>query len=42
MAFASTTMKVLVASPSDLREERDAAEAAIAEWNVKRSEDLTP
>jgi len=31
-------MKVLIASPSDLREERDAAEAAIAEWNAIHAE----
>lgn len=38
MAFASTTLKVLIASPSDLKEERDAAEAAIAEWNAIHAE----
>ncbi|MCJ9691058.1 DUF4062 domain-containing protein [Rhizobium sp. PRIMUS64] len=39
MAFASTTFRVLIASPSDLKEERDAAEAAIAEWNTVHAED---
>ena len=34
MAFASITLKVLIASPSDLKDERDAAEAVIAEWNA--------
>ncbi|WFU00672.1 DUF4062 domain-containing protein [Rhizobium sp. CB3171] len=38
MAFASTTLKVLIASPSDLREERDAAESAITEWNSVHAE----
>lgn len=38
MTFASTTMKVLIASPSDLKEERDAAEAAIGEWNAIHAE----
>ncbi|MCA2436022.1 DUF4062 domain-containing protein [Rhizobium leguminosarum] len=38
MAFAATTLKVLIASPSDLKEERDAAEGAIAEWNSIHAE----
>ncbi|WP_028732178.1 DUF4062 domain-containing protein [Rhizobium leguminosarum] len=38
MAFASTTLKVLIASPSDLKEERDAAASAVAEWNSIHAE----
>lgn len=38
MAFASTTLKVLIASPTDLNEERDAAESAISEWNAIHAE----
>lgn len=38
MAFTSTTLKILIASPSDLKEERDAAESAIAEWNAIHAE----
>lgn len=38
MAFTSTTLKILIASPSDLKEERDAAESAITEWNAIHAE----
>lgn len=38
MAFTSTSMKILIASPSDLGEERAAAEAAIVEWNAIHAE----
>ncbi len=38
MTFVATTIKVLIASPSDLHEERDAAERAIHEWNATNSE----
>lgn len=39
MPFNSTMLKVLIASPSDLSEERDAAEAAIHEWNAVNAEE---
>lgn len=38
MAFASKTLKVFIASPSDLKQERDAAEAAIVDWNAIHAE----
>ncbi|MER9891871.1 DUF4062 domain-containing protein [Mesorhizobium sp. M0119] len=38
MSFNATTLKVLIASPSDLTEERDAAEAAIHDWNALNAE----
>ncbi len=38
MTFSATVFKVLIASPSDLSEERDAAETAIHEWNASNSE----
>lgn len=38
MSFNSTTLKVQIASPSDLGEERDAAVAAIHEWNAANGE----
>ncbi|QGG91520.1 DUF4062 domain-containing protein [Agrobacterium sp. MA01] len=38
MPFNANTLKVLIASPSDLSEERDAVEAAIHEWNSSNAE----
>jgi hypothetical protein len=38
MPFLSTSLKVLIASPSDLVEERDAAEAAVHDWNATNAE----
>ena len=37
MPFAATAVRVLIASPSDLREERDRVEAAIHKWNAVHS-----
>jgi len=37
MAFNSLTYRVLIASPSDLDEERDAATAAVNEWNAQHA-----
>ncbi len=37
MAFPAQTYRVLIASPSDLAEEREAATAAINEWNAQHS-----
>jgi hypothetical protein len=37
MAFPAKTYRVLIASPSDLAEEREAATAAINEWNAQHS-----
>jgi hypothetical protein len=37
MAFNSFTYRVLIASPSDLGEEREAATAAVHEWNAQHS-----
>ncbi|MDP3553363.1 DUF4062 domain-containing protein [Methylocystis sp.] len=34
MSFEATILRVLIASPSDLAEERDAATQAIGEWNA--------
>jgi hypothetical protein len=33
MAYASRTYRILVASPSDVEEERDVAVKVIQEWN---------
>jgi hypothetical protein len=38
MSFNASVLKVLIASPSDLSEERSAAEAAIHDWNALNSE----
>lgn len=38
MAFSATVLKVVIGSPSDLVEERDAAEASIYEWNANNAE----
>lgn len=37
MAFTTQTYRVLIASPSDLFEEREAATAAVNEWNAQYS-----
>lgn len=37
MAFNSITYKVLIASPSDLAEEREAATGAVNEWNAQHA-----
>lgn len=37
MAFTAQTYRVLIASPSDLLEEREAATAAVNEWNAQHS-----
>ncbi|MBY3517071.1 hypothetical protein HFN76_33595 [Rhizobium laguerreae] len=37
MSFAATTYRVLIASPSDLSEERNAATAAINDWNAQNA-----
>ncbi len=37
MPFKSDTYRVLIASPSDLAEEREAATAAINDWNVQHA-----
>ncbi|MGO7360988.1 DUF4062 domain-containing protein [Rhizobium leguminosarum] len=37
MSFVATTYRVLIASPSDLAEERVAATAAINEWNAEHA-----
>lgn len=37
MSFRADTYRVLIASPSDLGEERDAATAAINEWNAEHA-----
>ncbi|TPL19433.1 DUF4062 domain-containing protein [Mesorhizobium sp. B2-4-10] len=39
MAFKSTTYRVLIASPSDLAEERQAATEAIYDWNAQHADD---
>src|SRR5687768_4200844 len=38
MAFASLTLNVLIASPSDLVDERKVAQAAIHDWNDLHAE----
>jgi hypothetical protein len=37
MSFSSETFRVLIASPSDLAEERQAATDAINEWNAQHA-----
>lgn len=37
MSFAATTHRVLIASPSDLTEEREAATMAINDWNAQHA-----
>lgn len=37
MPFAATVLRVLIASPSDLRSERDLVERAIHRWNAVQS-----
>jgi hypothetical protein len=37
MSFKSTTFRVLIASPSDLADERQAAAEAIYEWNAQHA-----
>ena len=37
MSFSSETYRVLIASPSDLPEEREAATDAINEWNAQHA-----
>ena len=37
MSFTATTYRVLIASPSDLREERDVATMAINDWNAQHA-----
>jgi hypothetical protein len=37
MSFAATTYRVLIASPSDLTEEREAATMAINDWNAQHA-----
>ncbi|ESX80346.1 hypothetical protein X759_12730 [Mesorhizobium sp. LSHC420B00] len=39
MPFNSTTYRVLIASPSDLAEEREAATEAIHDWNAQHADD---
>ncbi len=39
MSFSSETFRLLIASPSDLQEERQAAADAVNEWNAP---DLLP
>jgi hypothetical protein len=39
MSFDATILRVLIASPSDLAEERDAATQAINEWNALHAAD---
>ena len=39
MPFNSTTYRVLIASPSDLAEEREAATEAIYDWNAQHADD---
>jgi hypothetical protein len=37
MPFAATTLRVLIASPSDLTEEREAATMAVNDWNAQHA-----
>jgi hypothetical protein len=37
MSFTATTYRVLIASPSDLTEEREAATIAIHDWNAQHA-----
>ena len=37
MSFTATTYRVLIASPSDLTEEREAATIAINDWNAQHA-----
>ena len=37
MSFTATTYRVLIASPSDMTEEREAATMAINDWNVQHA-----
>ena len=37
MSFTATTYRVLIASPSDLTEEREAATMAINDWNAQHA-----
>ena len=37
MPFTATTYRVLIASPSDLTEEREAATMAINDWNAQHA-----
>ena len=37
MSFTATTYRVLIASPSDLTEEREAATLAINDWNAQHA-----
>lgn len=38
MVFTANVLRVLIASPSDTREERDAVEGSLAGWNAARAE----
>jgi len=38
MPFAATILKILIASPSDLTEERNSAELAVQDWNALKAE----
>jgi hypothetical protein len=37
MSFTATTYRVLIASPSDLTEEREAATMSINDWNAQHA-----
>jgi hypothetical protein len=37
MSFKSQTYRVLIASPSDLAEERQAATDAVNDWNARQA-----
>src|SRR5580704_6972098 len=37
MAFTASTYRVLIASPSDLSEERETATAVVNEWNAQHT-----
>jgi hypothetical protein len=39
MSFTATTYRMLIASPSDLTEERGAATMAINDWNTQHGEE---
>ncbi|SBO16660.1 hypothetical protein [Carnobacterium divergens] len=40
MSFNATVLKVLIASPSDVLNERDEIERAIFEWNLQYADTL--
>lgn len=40
MSFEATVLQVLIASPSDVRDQRDEIEKQIFEWNKQYAEEL--